>query len=509
MDISNLVKADKNKFCMEFLLAESREWTRQTLIKDYQHYGDIVFKGRKEDVNRLYDHLKKNAQAKYLKSCRVEDVDENVQELYTFGYVFLNEKQEYSVDEVMKQFPELKMAAFIGSHYSAYVCYSESGCDFWSFNEYIGGYSLPKGTDIFVPWIYEKYPFDTFKISKERVDYAPPAFIVAKWMDNQFAFFQDGEYYYYKGFEPQSFIIQNGTLISAKNAVGDVIVPDGVKHVNESAFYHNDNITSVVFPQSVVEVDRWAFFSCNNLTSIVFKNDDIQFNTEIFWYCNAIKTIEPLGCLTKYNNTLIEKAIVRKDRDGYCFSGCSELKEVIFEDGVTELPSFRHCKSLANLVLPDSIISVAGVSAALCGTGIKEFTMPSSLSYIQDYMFDASQLNSFTWPERQIRVYPYAFAETKIEVFEIPGYVTEVPEGLLHKCNNLTSVVLKEGVKKIGKYAFSDCPVLTDVYFPKTMLKSCHKDAFVNSPNVLVHVPEGCRAIAYLEEKNSRYVIER
>lgn len=66
--------------------------------------------------------------------------------------------------------------------------------------------------------------------------------------------------------------------------ITEIILPEGLKIIGESAFYDCDSLTSVVIPQSVTEVDLYAFDDCNNLTDIVVLNDDLTIGDSAFGY---------------------------------------------------------------------------------------------------------------------------------------------------------------------------------------------------------------------------------
>lgn len=64
--------------------------------------------------------------------------------------------------------------------------------------------------------------------------------------------------------------------------------------------------------------------------------------------------------------------------------------------------------------------------------------------------------------------------------------VTEVEDEAISNCFSLKTVVVKEGVEKIGEYAFSDCPQLTSVILPES-LEECSPSVFNReNENILI-----------------------
>ena len=60
----------------------------------------------------------------------------------------------------------------------------------------------------------------------------------------------------------QDFVIENGVLTKYTGSGGDVIIPEGVTKIGNSAFYGCANLTSVTIPGSVKEIDKRVFQGC-------------------------------------------------------------------------------------------------------------------------------------------------------------------------------------------------------------------------------------------------------
>ena len=60
----------------------------------------------------------------------------------------------------------------------------------------------------------------------------------------------------------QDFLVRGDRLIEYKGNRRDVIIPDGIKFIDNCAFYQNNYLESIVIPDSVICVAELAFYGC-------------------------------------------------------------------------------------------------------------------------------------------------------------------------------------------------------------------------------------------------------
>lgn len=120
-------------------------------------------------------------------------------------------------------------------------------------------------------------------------------------------------------------------------------------------------------------------------------------------------------------NTLV-KIVIPSTVQVYTFSGCTELREVIFENGVKSIPynAFKGCKNL------------------------KSIKLPAGLQSIEDGTFEDSGLKSIIIPDSVTKIGPAAF----------------------WGCENLKSVTLPKNLKELHEAAFKGCSTLSEIIIP-------------------------------------------
>ena len=64
------------------------------------------------------------------------------------------------------------------------------------------------------------------------------------------------------------FEIENGVLKKYSGTEKNVIIPDGVTGIGDSAFAYCRDITNIMIPDSVTSIGERAFQNCSNLISL-------------------------------------------------------------------------------------------------------------------------------------------------------------------------------------------------------------------------------------------------
>ena len=106
--------------------------------------------------------------------------------------------------------------------------------------------------------------------------------------------------------------IVNGTLIRYNGRAHDVILPEGIQTIGESAF-ESSKIHSIVLPHSLVCIDNFAFEGCFNLNGLILPQSVIRIGVFAFKDCTAIESIDISN--------------VKSIGEG-CFCGCLALRQV-------------------------------------------------------------------------------------------------------------------------------------------------------------------------------------
>ena len=233
-----------------------------------------------------------------------------------------------------------------------------------------------------------------------------------------------------------------------------VIVKDGITAIRSNAFTNCRNLTEVTIPNSVKAIGSGAFSGCSALTSVNLPNG-----------LNAIKSSTFLNCL-RLSDVAIPGSVKTIE---YCaFDGCKGLKTLTFSDGVTEIGdyAFRGSESLTRVIIPSTVTSI-GTEAffnSLCPPTV----YGEKGSYVQTY---ADENDLYFEP---IENYPaLSWSVDDNGVLTISGNTQNYFSGPQARTapwgKDVTAVVIKDGVKSIGDYAFYNCQKLKSITIPDSV----------------------------------------
>ncbi|MDR1093964.1 MAG: leucine-rich repeat domain-containing protein [Clostridiales bacterium] len=166
---------------------------------------------------------------------------------------------------------------------------------------------------------------------------------------------------------------------------------------------------------------------------------------------------------------------------GYgAFRNCSALTNISLSTNITEiyLHAFSGCSSLTTVDIPNSVTQIGAGSFAGCAN-LTDITLPNAITKIPYQMFDeCSQLTTVTIPNGVTIIENKAFMNCiALESIYIPDTVTTMQRMLFGGCVKLEKLRIPNSVEIVEEYLTFDCKGMTMVYLPKS-IKKIERQAF-------------------------------
>ena len=173
-------------------------------------------------------------------------------------------------------------------------------------------------------------------------------------------------------------IVAGPVVVGVKGTLlGDVVVPDGIRGIRDSAFAGQEEIMSVVLPEGLKEVGNWAFQGCPALAHVTLPTSLVSVGREAFGdtpYLQGRFLSVQEGALVCVGHVLLGvrgtlRGMVRVPETvtvvaGGAFAGQCELCELHLPTALKSIgrDAFGSCGSLLSLDLPRSV-EIVGTSA--------------------------------------------------------------------------------------------------------------------------------------------------
>ncbi len=238
---------------------------------------------------------------------------------------------------------------------------------------------------------------------------------------------------------------------SENPGVVSVSLPDTVKSIGAYAFYDCEALEEINTPASLETINSYAFCGCTSLKAFDVPEGLTFLGDYTFSRCESLKKIDLPDSIEKICNGV--------------FMGCTAIEKIRMPQHIKTIgiSSFEGTKALAEIDLPETLTIID--DRAFHGSGIKSVTLPKSLEYLLEGVFDESGVVSAVIDGKNLLL-SWAFRDCPyLETVEIRNGVSEIWGAAFADCPSLKTVTLPENLKEIEPMAFSKCVNLETVYY--------------------------------------------
>ena len=280
----------------------------------------------------------------------------------------------------------------------------------------------------------------------------------------------------WKNFEQVKTLYIKGTdikrFVSYDHMPSKIVLEEGLTEIPDSTFSRSD-IVEVVLPSTITKIGDGAFYNCTNLKRINL-GDNLNFVGE-----SAFK-----GCVS-----LEELYLGHSFQTSYVssFSGLSGLKKVILNcNNVPGNETMQYSWYLLDTKTANGLEFVIGKDVEVATYfnlfehhgSVNEFNTVSTVTFedgckvreLDGTFRGFYNLTSVVLPESVKKVGKSTFEQCQsLESIDLSGVTELDTENLFTNCYSLKSVVLPDNLTEIGPYMFSNCKSLVSLTIPQSV----------------------------------------
>lgn len=257
-----------------------------------------------------------------------------------------------------------------------------------------------------------------------------------------------------------------------RDQIVTVVIGEGITSVGNNAFYGCWKLEEVSLPNSLEAVYPYAFYGCKSLKSVTLSDNVVMVGNYAFYLCESMETLdlgERVGML------------------GECaFDMCRSLTDITFPASVSTISSyaFRSCEGLETVTFEGRWPVI--VSNAFEGDTFDAYYPADEETWAADKLLNyggritwhavtgggevipqnpsGSCGENLTWTldmeSGVLTISGTGFMDNKDSSIDKPWYEYQ---------EQITKVVIEEGVTSIGENMFALMPNLTEVQLPKSL----------------------------------------
>ena len=291
-----------------------------------------------------------------------------------------------------------------------------------------------------------------------------------------------GEMYNYSGNAPWYYV---------NDSISEVSISEGVVSVGSYAFYDCDSLEKVCFPASVLTIGNCAFYDCAALNELDLSEGLTTINDCAFQYCAALTEVTAPESLVNFGTNV--------------FDGCVNLSLIVAQDSAARAYAIRNGLRFTTLGESRGIVDQGSCGSSMVwilyddgtleleGTGDMYGYSNDSHHTTAPWYSYCQQITGLVLKEGITGIGSYAFyGET---------YLTQS-----YRFTGLTEVVLPNSLTKIEYNAFDGCTELASMTIPPSVT-NIYSDAFANCDKLTLTVAEGSMAQVYAIENNISHTV--
>lgn len=285
----------------------------------------------------------------------------------------------------------------------------------------------------------------------------------------------NGETYAVRSIGYEAFAVCNGLT--------SVRISDSVEWINLEAFANCSSLTSVVIGSKVSDIGSLAFFNCSSLSSINIPDNVISIDSATFRGCSGLTSVT----IGRGISFIGDNAFAECNNLSVVNFNADSCEYMIGYDEInydTDFKSVFYVNSgLTTVNIGPSVRSLPAHAFDGCSSlTTVNFNADSCITMHTTSFNRCNNLSAVNFGDN-VRIIPkYAFYECGITSVVIPDGVTRIGVTAFQNCSRLTSATIGSSVESIERQAFYNCDHLVNLISRAVYPPSCGDYVFYNIP---------------------------
>ena len=247
--------------------------------------------------------------------------------------------------------------------------------------------------------------------------------------------------------------------------LGSIELPENVMLIGDNAFSGCIALTSFNMPNELTSIGKSAFYGCSGLRLITIPSKVMSIGEGAFGLCSELSTV------ILNSDVIISKSYSASNSVSSLFG--PQVRAYVIGDNITSIGanSFGNCNNLSSVTISHSVKSIG--MDAFSGCVNLEKVVVEDLSAWCNIAFAGMNSNPITFAHHLL------VGGEEVSELLIPNGVSTINNYAFAGCVGLTSVTIPSGVTNVGAEAFSGCNRLNSVHI--TDLQAWCSILFANS----------------------------
>ncbi|MBQ9432442.1 MAG: leucine-rich repeat protein [Kiritimatiellae bacterium] len=256
----------------------------------------------------------------------------------------------------------------------------------------------------------------------------------------------------------------------------NIIIPDCVTSINIYSFSYCNGLTDITIPNSITDIGSNAFAGCDKLTSFNIPSSVKRIGDAVFLGCRSLLSITVADDNPSYKS--VSGLLLTKDGETLV-AVPGGLYSVIIPDSVTDIKhsAMAHCVNLTSITLSNNTKSIRSGSFSYCSM-LNSLHLPSSVTEVDfGAFFYCNNLMSITVADDNPSYKSVSgilltkdgktlvAAPNGMDSVIIPDGVTRIGDFAISFNRNIVNMIIPKGVSDIGKECFNSCLGLKNIVF--------------------------------------------